>query len=135
MALRPQSSIPVLTIVSLLLSSSYSLKAYAQVYGYGTATYYDPPYTPSACFGEHKQGVMVAQVGATLWNGGLACGQTFAVTCRSACKDQKTVKVKIVEFCRTCTDTMALSREAYDQISYTNGGGSMYIYYQQNAKV
>ncbi|KAJ8758808.1 hypothetical protein K2173_000529 [Erythroxylum novogranatense] len=131
MALLLQNSISIVALVTLLLSSGYSLKAYAQLTG--NATHYQPPYMPSACYGYAEQGSMIAQVGEELWNNGLACGKHYQVTCLSGCRDQTVpVTVKIVEHCYKCEFTMILSEEAYDQISYTNGGGWINISYQES---
>ncbi|KAK9210761.1 hypothetical protein WN943_000134 [Citrus x changshan-huyou] len=52
----------------------------ASAQNHGTATYYTPPYIPSACYGFADQGVMIAAASEAIWNGGGACGQYYQVT-------------------------------------------------------
>ncbi|GMN62801.1 hypothetical protein TIFTF001_031887 [Ficus carica] len=68
----------------------------------GTATYYMPPYVPSACFGCQNNGVMVAA--ASIWNNRAACGRSYRVTCIGSmyqgarpCTGKSVVK--IVDYC------------------------------------
>ncbi|KAJ4842136.1 EG45-like domain containing protein [Turnera subulata] len=114
---------------SCLINSTYFLQAQAQTDG--TATYYTPPYTPSACYGYEDQGVMIAAASDAIWNNGAACGQSYAVTCTSGtnegtphpCWGSSTLTVKIVDHCPSgCRGTIDLSQEAFASIADPNSG-------------
>ncbi|XP_031276332.1 EG45-like domain containing protein [Pistacia vera] len=121
----------------VLIMSFYSL-ASAQISG--IATYYTPPYMPSACYGYEDQGVMIAAASDVFWNGGAACGQYYQVTCVSGtnngvpypCQGSQSVTVKIVDYCPpgSCRGTIDLSQEAFSSIADT-ASGAINIYYQQ----
>ncbi|KAL7237548.1 hypothetical protein ACSBR2_003783 [Camellia fascicularis] len=46
----------------------------------GTATYYGPPYLPSACYGNQDKGVMIAAASDAI-GGKATCGRNYKVTC------------------------------------------------------
>ncbi|KAL9442799.1 hypothetical protein AB3S75_016210 [Citrus x aurantiifolia] len=102
-----------LILFSCLLLSVYSM---ASAQNHGTATYYTPPYIPSACYGFADQGVMIAAASEAIWNGGGACGQYYQVTCVSGtnrgtpnpCQGSSSEVVKIVDLCpaRSCRGTI-----------------------------
>ncbi|CAN0860194.1 EG45-like domain containing protein [Linum grandiflorum] len=51
----------------------------------GTASFSDPPYTPSACLEDKEpKNVMIAAANPELFRNGKACGQVFQVTCTGA---------------------------------------------------
>ncbi|CAN6287681.1 unnamed protein product [Urochloa humidicola] len=97
----------------------------------GTATFYTPPYTPSACFGFAAEGTAIAAASEVFWNGGAACGDTYVVTCTGAtnqgvphpCTGQS-VTVKIVDLCPSpaCRGTIDLSQEAFAVIANPDAG-------------
>ncbi|KAJ4824333.1 hypothetical protein Tsubulata_004294 [Turnera subulata] len=89
----------------------------------GTATYYTPPYLPSACYGYQDQGVMIAAASDAFYNNGGACGDYYQVTCvggtNEGCLGSGTVEVKIVDHCppNSCRGTIDLSQEAFASIA------------------
>ncbi|XP_021639606.2 EG45-like domain containing protein [Hevea brasiliensis] len=96
----------------------------------GTATYYTPPYVPSACYGYENKGVMIAAASDALWNNRAACGKRYRVRCIGAtnqgipqpCKSGSVV-VTIVDYCPPgCQGTIDLSQEAFSQIADPNAG-------------
>ncbi|KAA8535460.1 hypothetical protein F0562_030463 [Nyssa sinensis] len=95
----------------------------------GTATFYDPPYTPSKCYGKQNNGNMVAGASDRLWKNGAACGKKYSVKCTGpankaphACRGAKTIVVKIVDYCARCNGTINLSRDAFSQIADPDAG-------------
>ncbi|PKI51840.1 EG45-like domain containing protein [Punica granatum] len=120
-----------LALIALLcFSSSLVLSVSAQ--SSGIATFYTPPYVPSACFGFDVQGTMIASASESLWNNGAACGQRFEVTCLSGtnqgvpkpCLGSGSVTVTIVDRCPApgCRGTIDLSQEAFASIADPNAG-------------
>ncbi|KAJ4849059.1 hypothetical protein Tsubulata_029537 [Turnera subulata] len=115
------SIIMALIVTSCQISSRYFLQAQAQTDG--TATYYSPPYTPSACYGDQDQGVMIAAANDAIWNNGSACGQFYEVICISGTNSDtglgsSTVTVMIVDHCPSgCRGTIDLSQEAFASIA------------------
>ncbi|WOG96840.1 hypothetical protein DCAR_0416177 [Daucus carota subsp. sativus] len=104
-----------ISVVSVMLSPA----AYATP---GTATFYTN-YVPSACYGNHDSGVMIAAASDPLWNNGAICGKTFTVTCTGPTNPVphpctgKSVTVKIVDHCPGCGGTLDLSKEAFQTIA------------------
>ncbi|ESR63439.1 hypothetical protein CICLE_v10010585mg, partial [Citrus x clementina] len=92
----------------------------ASAQNHGTATYYTPPYIPSACYGFADQGVMIAAASEAIWNGGGACGQGTP----NPCQGSSSVVVKIVDLCPagSCRGTIDLSQEAFASIADTACG-------------
>ncbi|XP_006660734.1 EG45-like domain containing protein [Oryza brachyantha] len=96
----------------------------------GTATFYTPPYIPSACYGNQEQGTMIAAASDVFWNGGAACGRRYAVTCTGATNQGvpqpctgRSVTVKIVDYCPSgCQGTIDLSQEAFAIIANPDAG-------------
>ncbi|XP_074369579.1 putative EG45-like domain containing protein 1 isoform X2 [Apium graveolens] len=88
----------------------------------GQATFYTN-YVPSACYGNHDSGVMIAAASDPLWNNGAICGKTFTVTCTGPANPVphpctgKSVTVKIVDHCPGCGGTLDLSKEAFTAIA------------------
>ncbi|KDP45911.1 hypothetical protein JCGZ_15471 [Jatropha curcas] len=99
----------------------------------GLAVWYSrkssPPYTPSKCYGNQDNGLMVAGVSDALWNNGAACGRRYRVSCIGGankaphpCKGGSVV-VKIVDYCsRGCQADINLSQDAFSQIADTDAG-------------
>ncbi|XP_016694533.1 EG45-like domain containing protein [Gossypium hirsutum] len=92
----------------------------------GTATFYTPPYVPSACNGYQNDRVMIAAASDAFWAGGSACGRNYKVECRGAtnqgdpnpCRGQDYMVVKIVYYCPSgCQGTIDLSQEAFAAIA------------------
>ncbi|CAA0809682.1 Putative EG45-like domain containing protein 1 [Striga hermonthica] len=89
----------------------------------GTATFYIPPYIPSACFGNVDQGTMIAAANRDLYNNGAACGQSYTVTCTGANCRNGAVTVRIVDLCPGCgPNQLDLSQEAFAIIADPNAG-------------
>ncbi|RWR97974.1 EG45-like domain-containing protein [Cinnamomum micranthum f. kanehirae] len=72
----------------------------------GTATSYNPPYIPSACYGNDRSKFpsnnLFASAGEGIWDNGASCGRQYQVRCLSAatpntCIAGKTVQVEIVD--------------------------------------
>ncbi|KAJ4839602.1 hypothetical protein Tsubulata_040521 [Turnera subulata] len=97
-----------------------------------TATYYTPPYVPSACYGYEDQGVMIAAASDAFYKNGEACGKYYQVTCVSGtnkgtpnpCLGSGTAVVKIVDHCppNSCRGTIDLSQEAFASIADPTAG-------------
>ncbi|KAG2536923.1 hypothetical protein PVAP13_9NG234900 [Panicum virgatum] len=85
----------------------------------GTATFYTPPYTPSACFGNsEEEGTMIAALSEVFWDGGAACGDGVPHPCTG-----RSVTVKIVDLCPAgCRGTIDLSQEAFAVIADPDAG-------------
>ncbi|CAF2147789.1 hypothetical protein BRARA_A00707 [Brassica rapa] len=106
-------------VSSVVIVSLFSI-AYATS---GIGTFYTT-YTPSACYKDTPEGVMIAAASDTLWDNGRVCGKMFHVTCTGPrnpvphpCTG-KTVTVKIVDHCPAgCASTIDLSFEAFSQIA------------------
>ncbi|KAL5781006.1 hypothetical protein ACOSP7_006035 [Xanthoceras sorbifolium] len=138
MAFQLKNSSLVL-ILMFIIMSLYS-SASAQSSGSGIATYYTPPYVPSACNGNQDDGVMIAALSEGLYNGGANCGTYYQVTCTGGtnegtphpCLGTGPVTVKIVELCPSpgCKGDIDLSQEAFEAIADT-ASGSIKIDYQQ----
>ncbi|XP_019173904.1 PREDICTED: EG45-like domain containing protein [Ipomoea nil] len=92
----------------------------------GTATSYNPPYTPTRCGGNRADqfpaGNLFVAVSEGLWDNGAACGRRYRLSCLSGnnrpCKGD-TIDVRVVDFCpkRPCPSTIVLSSDAFAQIS------------------
>ncbi|KAJ6742962.1 EG45-LIKE DOMAIN CONTAINING PROTEIN 1-RELATED [Salix viminalis] len=119
----------MVAIVSCLISVAHAAQ--------GNAVYYDPPYTPSKCFGNRNKGALVAGVSDALWNGGAACGRRYRVSCvRGANKAPKpcrqgSVVVTVVDYCsRGCNGIINLSKDAFSRIADPNAGNVVIQYNQ-----
>ncbi|KAJ6994012.1 EG45-like domain containing protein [Populus alba] len=129
MGYKIESVFIMVGIVSCLISVAHAAQ--------GNAVFYEPPYTPSKCFGNRNDGVMVAGVSDTLWNGGKACGRKYRVSCiRGAnqapkpCK-QGSVVVTVVDYCsKGCNGVINLSKDAFSRIADPNAG-KVVIQYDQ----
>ncbi|KAL8222979.1 hypothetical protein R6Q57_020378 [Mikania cordata] len=96
----------------------------------GQATFYTPPYVPSACFGYEDNGDMVLAANSDLYNGGAACGTTYSVTCTGGTNDGVlqpctggSVVVRIVDRCPGCgPNEIDLSQEAFAIIANPDAG-------------
>ncbi|XP_022972169.1 EG45-like domain containing protein isoform X2 [Cucurbita maxima] len=111
--------------VSLVLILTY---AHADT---GTATFYTPPYVPSACFGLEEQGTMIAAASEGIYNNGASCGRMYRVTCTGPTNlgvpqpcTGNTVTVKVVDLCPSpgCQATIDLSQEAFSSIANPDAG-------------
>ncbi|CAA7407593.1 unnamed protein product [Spirodela intermedia] len=95
----------------------------------GTATFYNPPYVPSACYGNQNKGVMIAAASDAIWGNRAACGRKYRVTCTGRtnggpwpCNGQSVV-VTIVDYCPPgCQGTIDLSRKAFSTIANLDAG-------------
>ncbi|KAJ9128654.1 hypothetical protein P3X46_031792 [Hevea brasiliensis] len=121
MGMAMQAAI-MLSIAGCLVSVAYADE--------GTATFYTPPYVPSACYGYENKGVMIAAASDALWNNKAACGRRYRVTCTGATNQGvpqpctgASVVVTIVDYCPPgCQGTIDLSKEAFSQIADPNAG-------------
>ncbi|KAI3737920.1 hypothetical protein L2E82_27936 [Cichorium intybus] len=97
----------------------------------GTASSYEPPYTPTRCNGNQADqfplGNLFVSVSEGLWDNGAACGRRYRLKCLSGnnkpCKGG-TIDVKVVDFCskRPCPSTVVLSSDAFSAISKSQTG-------------
>ncbi|KAK3043707.1 hypothetical protein RJ639_001903 [Escallonia herrerae] len=94
----------------------------------GTATSYDPPYTPTKCNGNRQDqfppGNLFVSVSEGLWDNGAACGRRYRLKCLSGTKRPckgGTVDVRVVDFCseRPCPSTIVMSNSAFSAISHS----------------
>ncbi|GLT97567.1 hypothetical protein SLE2022_151250 [Rubroshorea leprosula] len=98
----------------------------------GEAVYYEPPYTPSACYQMQDKGQWVAGVRDELWENRAACGRRYRVKCTGAafgngnpCKQQQGtgVEVQVVDYCRApCNGIINLSQDAFNKIADLKAG-------------
>ncbi|XP_024968505.1 EG45-like domain containing protein [Cynara cardunculus var. scolymus] len=111
----------------------------------GTASMYNPPYTPSACYGndasQFPSSNLFAAAGEGIWDNGAACGRQYLVRCISAviprtCIPGQTIQVKIIDRAKTSASrptsmgtTMVLSDTAFGTIA--NQISSINIEFQQ----
>ncbi|GFP87824.1 eg45-like domain containing protein [Phtheirospermum japonicum] len=92
----------------------------------GTASSYNPPYTPTRCNGNRQDqfpsGNLFGKVSEGLWDNGAACGRRYRLRCLSGsnrpCKEG-TVDVRVVDFCkqRPCPSTIVMSTDAFAAVS------------------
>jgi expansin (peptidoglycan-binding protein) len=84
----------------------------------------------SACFGNAEEGTMIAAASEAFWDGGAACGDSYAVSCTGATNQGvphpctgRTVTVRIVDLCPAgCRGTIDLSQEAFAAIADPDAG-------------
>ncbi|KAK1399979.1 EG45-like domain containing protein [Heracleum sosnowskyi] len=114
----------------ILLFFHLSSLSHAEV---GTAATYNPPYTPTECFGtdpsQFPSNNLFAAAGDGIWDNGASCGRQYLVRCISAekpntCKLDQTIQVRIVDYAPNSTSrpsvggtTMVLSVTALDTIA------------------
>ncbi|PON42165.1 Expansin, partial [Parasponia andersonii] len=117
-----------LSIIIVVFTMCFAGIAYASE---GTATFYNRPYTPSACFGYEDHGPLVAGVSNELWNNGEACGRTIGVMCTGATNlapqsciegTDIAVVVEITDHCPKCSSTINLSEDAFSVIANPDAG-------------
>ncbi|KAL7159082.1 hypothetical protein ABFS83_01G005100 [Erythranthe nasuta] len=123
MSRRLLSTIAVVIVISISCKEMSLVSA-----DIGTATSYDPPYTPTKCNGNRQDqfpsGNLFVQVNEGLWDNGAACGRRYRLRCLSGtnkpCKGG-TVDVRVVDFCskRPCPSTMVMSNDAFDAVSHS----------------
>ncbi|XP_076956540.1 EG45-like domain containing protein 2 [Bidens hawaiensis] len=115
----------IILSVLVILSIKYALG------DVGTATSYDPPYTPTRCNGnqadQFPSGNLFISVSEGLWDNGAACGRRYRLKClsgsRKPCRDD-TIDVRVVDYCSKspCPSTIVLSNDAFSAISKTLRG-------------
>ncbi|KVH99794.1 EG45-like domain containing protein [Cynara cardunculus var. scolymus] len=97
----------------------------------GTASSYQPPYTPTKCNGnradQFPSGNLFASVSEGLWDNGAACGRRYRLKCLSGNNKPcigGTIDVKVIDFCskRPCPSTIVLSSDAFSAISKSQKG-------------
>ncbi|XP_019173920.1 PREDICTED: EG45-like domain containing protein [Ipomoea nil] len=119
----------VIRITVIVLLALFSPKPNLVVLGdIGTATSYNPPYSPTRCNGnrvdQFPAGNLFVAVSEGLWDNGAACGRRYRLSCLSGnnrpCKGDA-IDVRVVDFCskRPCPSTILLSKDAFSQISHS----------------
>ncbi|XP_008796423.2 EG45-like domain containing protein isoform X2 [Phoenix dactylifera] len=119
-------------LLSFLLLPSPSL---ADV---GTASFYGPPYLPTACYGSDEGQFpadnLYAGAGEGIWDNGASCGRVYLVRCLSsatpdACVEGQTIQVVILDRAATLNSipstngtTMVLSSPAFGMITQQSVG-------------
>ncbi|GMI92778.1 hypothetical protein like AT4G30380 [Hibiscus trionum] len=109
----------------LLILSQLFCFSHADV---GTAAQYNPPYLPTACYGDDQtqfpSSNLFAAAGDGIWDNGASCGRQYLVRCISAsqpgtCVPDQTIQVKIVDYAPTATQstTIVLSETAFGGIT------------------
>ncbi|XP_038685091.1 EG45-like domain containing protein [Tripterygium wilfordii] len=95
----------------------------------GTATFFSPPYVPSACYGNEDKGQSIASASTEIWNNGNVCGQIYHFTCVSVPSTQlgsgclgTSWPVMVVDHCLGCNTTFGLSQEVFRYLADTNAG-------------
>ncbi|KAG5591014.1 hypothetical protein H5410_041528 [Solanum commersonii] len=123
-------SVHIMRIVNIgVMMSLLLLQVSLVLRDIGTATSYHPPYTPTRCNGnradQFPSGNLFVAVSEGLWDNGAACGRRYRLRCLSGsgyrpCKGG-TIDVRVVDYCnkRPCPSTIALSADAFSQISPT----------------
>ncbi|KAL4560207.1 hypothetical protein LXL04_032356 [Taraxacum kok-saghyz] len=118
-------------IVSLFILLGFNNNIKCCLGEIGTASSYDPPYTPTRCNGNQPDqfplGNLFVSVSEGLWDNGAACGRRYRLKCLSGnnkpCRGG-TIDVKVVDFCskRPCPSTIVLSNDAFSSISKSQKG-------------
>nr|GEV85772.1 EG45-like domain containing protein [Tanacetum cinerariifolium] len=96
----------------------------------GQATFYTPPYRPSACFGFEDRGNMILAANSGLYANGAACGTRYRVICTGRIGDGilqpctgNSVDVTVVDLCPGCASNQVdLSQEAFAVIANRDAG-------------
>uniref|UniRef100_A0A0D6R0K7 Expansin-like EG45 domain-containing protein n=1 Tax=Araucaria cunninghamii TaxID=56994 RepID=A0A0D6R0K7_ARACU len=123
-----------MTVGRILFVTSFLFGLYCCMGDQGTATFYTPPYVPSACYGydqsQFPAGNLFAAASDAIWDNGGACGRQYRITCTSGtnqgvavpCKSGSIV-VKIVDYCPAgCHGTFDLSADAFADIADPDEG-------------
>ncbi|KAF7848059.1 hypothetical protein BT93_J0349 [Corymbia citriodora subsp. variegata] len=127
---RSRRAIPRRLLAILILAVLSLPRSRADI---GIAGHYDPPYTPTACFGhdplQFPSSFLFAAAGEGIWDNGAACGRQYRVYCISAdrpktCNPAQLVQVRIVDralsaVSRSSSDraTIVLSKIAFEAIA------------------
>ncbi|KAF5471511.1 hypothetical protein F2P56_008299 [Juglans regia] len=99
----------------------------------GTAARYDPPYTPTVCFGNDEgqfpSSNLFASAGDGIWDNGASCGRLYLVRCISAevqrtCVPDETIQIRIVDRANT-SDSKPISRNATTMFLSTTAFGTI----------
>ncbi|XP_057799919.1 EG45-like domain containing protein 2 [Salvia miltiorrhiza] len=119
--MSPKLAFAIATILSI--SCNEKILVFGDI---GTASSYNPPYTPTRCNGnrgdQFPSGNLFVQVSEGLWDNGAACGRRYRLRCLSGsnrpCKEG-TVDVRVVDFCtrRPCPSTIMMSTDAFAAVS------------------
>ncbi|KAJ0599301.1 putative rlpA-like protein, double-psi beta-barrel [Helianthus annuus] len=96
----------------------------------GQATFYNPPYFPSACFVTEVPGNMLIAANSGLFASAAACGTRYRVTCTSGTNEGvpqpctgNSVVATIVHLCPGCAaNEIDLSRDAFAVIANLDAG-------------
>ena len=138
---KPQPPLPWL--LSIILLSQLFHFSLGDV---GTASQYNPPYTPTECFGndaaQFPSSNLFASAGEGIWDNGAACGRQYLVRCISAvvprtCNPGQTIQVRIIDRAESSASrpsragtTMVLSNTAFGTIANPSAS-SINIEFQQ----
>ncbi|KAF5748091.1 hypothetical protein HS088_TW04G00040 [Tripterygium wilfordii] len=119
----------IFTALALFSLSLFSLASAIS----GNATFYKPPYNPSACLGKRVvKGIMLAAVSNQMWKNGRVCGKHLRVSCTGkanesprACRGSRgqSITVRIVDLCDGCKGNhIDLSLQAFAKIADPDAG-------------
>ncbi|KAH7572724.1 hypothetical protein JRO89_XS03G0003200 [Xanthoceras sorbifolium] len=120
--LKNNSSIALLVLLIISLYSSLASAQYS-----GTATFTEPPYTPSACYHNEDHGVLVAAANTELYLRGVKCGEYYQIRCISIPGNDPclggTTTVMITDHCDDpkCP-ALVLSKDAFAAIADLDAG-------------
>ncbi|XP_042513647.1 EG45-like domain containing protein [Macadamia integrifolia] len=140
---KPQQSLSIQWKLILLFSLTHLLhSSHGDV---GTASYYDPPFFPTACYGDDSSQLpdnnMFGAAGEGIWDNEASCGREYLVSCLSAAKKGTckggSIKIKIVDRAATAVSkgssprtTIVLSPTAFASIANPSAS-RINIEYQQ----
>ncbi|XP_019052914.1 PREDICTED: EG45-like domain containing protein isoform X2 [Nelumbo nucifera] len=113
----------------------------------GTSSFYNPPYLPTACYGndvsQFPANNLFASAGEGIWDNGASCGREYLVRCLSAtvpgtCVEGQIIQVRIVDRAATSVSlalrdgtTMVLSATAFQMIANASSADVINIEFQQ----
>ncbi|XP_030534121.1 EG45-like domain containing protein [Rhodamnia argentea] len=127
---RLQLAVPRCLSSILVLAVLLLRQTHADV---GTAGHYDPPYTPTACFGynplQFPSSFLFAAAGEGIWDNGASCGRQYWIRCISAdrpktCNPARLIQVRVVDRALSAVSrsssnhaTLVLSKTAFQAIA------------------
>ncbi|KAJ4826573.1 hypothetical protein Tsubulata_008523 [Turnera subulata] len=114
-------------VIAIILISLLCNEASHVLGDIGTASSYDPPYLPTQCYGSNQDqfppGNLFVKVSESLWDNGAACGRRYRLRCLSGNNrpcNNGILEVRVVDYCKRCTSTIQLSRDAFSAISHSS---------------
>ncbi|ERN16391.1 hypothetical protein AMTR_s00052p00109070 [Amborella trichopoda] len=107
----------------------------------GTATFYNPPYAPTKCYGndtsQFPANNLFAAASDSIWDNGAACGREYTVRCLSdassadPCVANSAIQVRIVDYRTAAGTTMLLSSDAFQATADPNMATTINFEFQQ----